>query len=29
MKIFNRGLILQDGKLTCCTGEEIEKATNS
>ena len=28
VKIFNRGLILQDGKLTCCTGEEIEKATN-
>ena len=26
--IFNRGLILQDGKLSCCLGEEIEKATN-
>ena len=28
VKIFERGLILQDGKLTCCTKDEIEKATN-
>ncbi|MBR6722050.1 hypothetical protein IKL64_01185 [bacterium] len=28
VRIFERGLILQDGKLTCCTKDEIEKATN-